>query len=112
MLEAGTFHLAFNTDALPLSSTGHVISARPVSGALLEVGTFHLAFNTNALPLSSTGHVALARPASIHVVALHLKEPLEDLLIPHLGSTKGVHSDFALCFTELKESWRLPIGAR
>ena len=63
-------------------------------------GTFHLAFNTDALPLSSTGHVALARPASINVVALHSKEPLEDLLIPHNGSTTGVHGDFALCFIE------------
>ena len=66
----------------------------------LEVGTFHLASNTDALPLSSTGHVALARPASINVVAGHSKEPLEDLLIPHFGSTNGVHSDFAPCFTE------------
>ena len=74
----------------------------------LEVDTFHLASNTEALPLSSTGHVALARPASINVVAGHSKEPLEDLLIPHLVSTNGVHRDFALCFAELKESWRLP----
>ena len=29
--EVGTFHLAFNTDALPLSSSGHVASARPAS---------------------------------------------------------------------------------
>ena len=70
------------------------------SVALLEVGTFHLAFNTDALPLSFTGHVALARPASINVVALHLKEPLEDLFVPHLGSTNGVHGDFPLCFAE------------
>ena len=70
------------------------------SVALLELGTFQLAFNTDALPFSCTGHVALARPASINVVALHSKEPLEDLFIPHIGSTNGVHSDFPLCFTE------------
>ena len=50
--------------------------------------------------LRSTGHVALARPASINVVALHSKEPLQNLLIPHIGSTNGVHGAFALCFTE------------
>ena len=61
---------------------------------------FQLAFNTCALPLSPTGHVALASAASLTVVALHSEEPLEDLLIPHIGSPIGVHSDFVLCFTE------------
>ena len=70
------------------------------SVVLLEVGTFHLAFDTDASPVSSTGHVALARPASFNVVAPHSEEPLEDFLIPHIGSTSGVHSDFALCFAE------------
>ena len=34
------------------------------------------------------------------LLALHSKEPLEDLLIPHIGSTNGLHGDLALCFTE------------
>ena len=53
-----------------------------------------------SLFLSPTGHVALTRPASLNVVALHPEEPLEDLLIPQIGSPTGPHSDFALCFTE------------
>ena len=67
---------------------------------LLEVGMFRLAFNTDALPLSPTGHGGLARPASLNVVALHLEEPLEDLLIPQISSPNGLHSDSALCFAE------------
>ena len=50
---------------------------------------FQRAFNTDAPPLSSTGHVALARRASLDVVALHPEEPLEDLLIPQIGSVSG-----------------------
>ena len=70
------------------------------SVVLWGVGTFHLAFNTDAPPLSSTGHVALVWPASLNVVALLSEEPLEDLLILHIGSTNGVHSDFAFCSVE------------
>ena len=55
---------------------------------------------TEAAPLSSTGHVALARPATLDVVTPHSEEPLEDLLIPHIGSMNSIHSHFALCFTE------------
>ena len=64
------------------------------------VVTFQPAFNTDGLLLSSTGHVALARTASLNVVARHSEEPLEYFSTPHFGSLMGVHSDFALCFTE------------
>ena len=58
---------------------------------------YHLAFNTDAPPSSLAGHVALARPASLNVVALHSEEPLEDLLILHVGFPNGVHSGEGQC---------------
>ena len=62
-----------------------------------EVGTFHLAFDTNAFTLSSTGGVALVSPAIFNIVAPDSEEPIED---------------FLLRSTLMKESWRLPTGAR
>ena len=61
---------------------------------------FQLAINTDAHSLSPTGHVALARTASLDVVAFPLEEPLKDLWTPHICSLIGVHSNFALCFTD------------
>ena len=75
-----------------------------------SVGVWEVVFeHTEAAPLSSTGHVALARPATLNVVTPHSEEPLEDLLIPHIGSMNTI----ATARSALpQESWLLPTGAR
>ena len=92
---------------LDLATVAHVDGALIFffSAIFPEVGTFHLAFDTDAFSLSSTGDVAFVKPVIFTVVAQDSEEPIEDLLVPYVGSTSHVSNDIAL-------SWRLPTGAR
>ena len=93
----GDSKLGLNFTPVVLVDEGWIVT---FSVVVWKLGMFHRAFNTKASPLSSTGHVALSRPATLHVVTPYSEEPLEDLLIPDIGSTNSIQSNFALCFTK------------
>ena len=68
--------------------------------AAADGASVFIAFNTDALTLSSTGDVALVRPVIFNVVAPDSGEPIEDLLVPNVGSTSDVSSDMAFSVNE------------
>ena len=68
--------------------------------AAADGASVFIAFNTDALTLSSTGDVALVRPVIFNVVAPDWGEPIEDLLVPNVGSTSDVSSDMAFSVNE------------
>ena len=80
------------------------------SAILQEVGTFHFAFDTNAFTLSSTGDVALVSPAIFNVLAQTRKNRSRTSCF--LTSVSRVMFPAALSSSLMKESWRLPTGAR
>ena len=84
-----------------------------VEGALIfifqEVGTFHLAFDTDAFTLSSTDDVALVRPA---ISLLPRTRKNRSRTSCFLTSVPRVMFPATLRSTLMKESWRLPTGAR